>query len=63
LHTAIAQGGRAGGMYVSGMPGTGKTATVLNAIRQLKQLTMDKVLLILVGGVDTSIEKCTYGVL
>jgi len=36
LRSAIAQGGTTQVLYVSGMPGTGKTAVVLEAIHQLK---------------------------
>jgi len=36
LRTAVRQGGSMQVLYVSGMPGTGKTASVLEAIRQMR---------------------------
>jgi len=36
LRTAVQQGGSMQVLYVSGMPGTGKTATVLNAIKLMR---------------------------
>jgi len=37
LHDAVWLGGRAQVLYVSGMPGTGKTASCLEAVRQLRR--------------------------
>ena len=37
LHDAISAGGRSQVLYVSGMPGTGKTASVLEAVARLQR--------------------------
>jgi len=41
LEKAILSGGTGGGLYVSGMPGTGKTATVHQVVRELRDEGLD----------------------
>ena len=36
LKSAVERGGLGSALYISGMPGTGKTATVMEVIRTLK---------------------------
>ncbi|CAJ1458869.1 unnamed protein product, partial [Effrenium voratum] len=61
LRTAVKEGGRKEVLYVSGVPGTGKTASVLEVVRRLQSARTDQIQFAYVNAMSLATPTAVFG--